>query len=391
MTSTLALAQQLIAEPSLTPEDALCQSIVAKRLGALGFVNETMLCGPAQAMVRNLWSKRPGTGAKQAQCATELIAFAGHTDVVPTGGAQLWRSDPFTPTLRDGNLYGRGAADMKTSIAAFVVAVEEFLRATPEPALSIALLLTSDEEGPALDGTVRVCEALQARGERVDHCIVGEPTSLQHSGDMIKNGRRGSLSACLTIHGKQGHVAYPDLARNPIHLAAPVLAQWAATQWDAGDEFFPPTTWQVSNIHSGTGAGNVIPGAVVIDFNFRFGTASTVQGLQNQVAAMLQRHALDFELVWTLGAEPFLTAPGALLQVAREAIKSETGIDTVLSTTGGTSDGRFIARICPQVIELGPPNASIHQIDEHIALAEIEPLKNIYRRILELLNARLCR
>ncbi len=391
MTPTLALAQQLIAQPSLTPEDALCQSIVAGRLAALGFMSETMPCGPAHARVSNLWSKRPGSTANQAQRATELIVFAGHTDVVPTGGVEHWRSDPFTPTLRDGHLFGRGAADMKTSIAAFVVAIEEFLLATPEPMLSIALLLTSDEEGPALDGTVRVCEALQARGERVDHCIVGEPTSLQHSGDMIKNGRRGSLSARLTIRGKQGHVAYPDLASNPIHLAAPVLAEWAATQWDAGNEFFPPTTWQVSNIHAGTGAGNVIPGVVIIDFNFRFGTASTAQRLQHRVQEALQRQGLDFELVWTLGAEPFLTAPGALLQVAREAIKSETGIDAALSTTGGTSDGRFIARICPQVIELGPPNASIHQIDEHIALAEIEPLKNIYRRILELLNARLCR
>lgn len=391
MTATLALAQQLIAQPSLTPEDVLCQSIVAGRLAALGFVNESMLCGPAHARVSNLWSKRPGSTANQAQRATELIVFAGHTDVVPTGGAEHWRSDPFTPTLRDGHLFGRGAADMKTSIAAFVVAIEEFLLATPEPVLCIALLLTSDEEGPALDGTVRVCEALHARGERVDYCIVGEPTSLRHSGDMIKNGRRGSLSARLTIHGKQGHVAYPELASNPIHLVAPVLAEWAATQWDAGNEFFPPTTWQVSNIHAGTGAGNVIPGTAVIDFNFRFGTASTPQRLQDRVRAALQRHGLDFELVWTLGAEPFLTAPGVLLQVAREAIKSETGIGAALSTTGGTSDGRFIARICPQVIELGPPNASIHQIDEHITLAEIEPLKNIYRGILELLNARLCR
>ncbi len=389
MTRSVELACELIARRSVTPHDDRCQAIVGERLARLGFVNEIMVAGPAHAPVTNLWSKRSGPSANQAHRATKLIVFAGHTDVVPTGGDDLWRSDPFTPTLRDGHLYGRGAADMKSSIAAFVVAVEEFLLAAPASALSIALLLTSDEEGPAIDGTFRVCEALQSRGERLDYCIVGEPTALLHSGDMIKNGRRGSLSARLTIRGKQGHVAYPDLARNPIHLAAPLLSEWAATSWDAGNEFFPPTTWQVSNIHAGTGAGNVIPGSVVIDFNFRFGTASTPQSLQQRVQATLLQHALDFELVWTLGAEPFLTPPGALLQVAREAIMLETGIDAALSTTGGTSDGRFIAKICPQVIELGPPNASIHQIDEHVPLDEIEALKNIYRRVLEGLSRRL--
>ncbi len=388
MPSTLHLAEQLIACASITPDDARCQQIIAARLAPLGFVCETIASGPADFRVTNLWAKRAAATAKQAQTATELIVFAGHTDVVPTGPLAQWHSDPFTPTQRDGKLYGRGAADMKTSLAAFVVAVEEFLAAQPDTALSIGFLLTSDEEGPALDGTVKVCEALQARGERLDYCIVGEPTSLQRSGDMIKNGRRGTMSGRLTVKGLQGHIAYPLLAKNPIHLVAPALAELVATEWDQGNAFFPPTSWQVSNIHAGTGASNVIPGTVVIDFNFRFSTESTPETLQTRLQTLLDRHALDYELDWTVGGRPFLTTPGTLVDAVVAAIKSETGIDSVLSTTGGTSDGRFIARICPQVIELGPPNASIHQIDEYLPLAEIEPLKNIYRRVLENLNAR---
>lgn len=389
MSSTLHLAKQLIACGSRTPDDAGCQQIIAARLIPLGFVCETMSRGPDHFRVTNLWAKRPAEPVNKAQAATKLIVFAGHTDVVPSGPLAQWQSDPFTPTERDGKLYGRGAADMKTSLAAFVVAVEEFVAAQPGTALSIGFLLTSDEEGPALDGTVKVCEALQARGEQLDYCVIGEPTALERSGDMIKNGRRGTLSGQLTVKGLQGHIAYPHLARNPIHLLAPALAELVAIEWDPGSAFFPPTSWQVSNIHAGTGASNVIPGGLVVDFNFRFGTESTPESLQSRLQAVLDRHALDYELAWTLGGLPFLTTPGTLVEAVIDAIKFETGIDTVLSTSGGTSDGRFIANLCPQVIELGPPNASIHQIDEHVSLAEIEPLKNIYRRVLENLSARL--
>jgi succinyl-diaminopimelate desuccinylase len=317
--------------------------------------------------------------------------FAGHTDVVPTGPLAAWASDPFVPSHRDGKLFGRGAADMKTSLAAMVVACEEFVAANPVPAIDVAFLLTSDEEGPALDGTVVVCDTLKRRGERLDWCIVGEPTSVERTGDMIKNGRRGTMSGKLTIMGVQGHIAYPHLAKNPIHLAAPVLAELAATVWDEGNEFFPPTSWQISNIHGGTGASNVIPGTVVVDFNFRFSTESTPEGLQQRLAELLRRHGLqpgaDYDLDWTLGGRPFLTPPGTLVDAVRAAIRDEVGLATTLSTTGGTSDGRFIAQVCPQVIELGPPNATIHKIDEHVALADIEPLKNIYRRTLEHLDA----
>ena len=389
MARTLHLAEQLIARPSLTPDDAGCQDIIAARLAPLGFVCETMASGPDHFRVTNLWAKRPAARSHQSGAATELIVFAGHTDVVPTGPLDQWHSDPFTPSQRDGKLYGRGSSDMKTSLAAFVVAVEEFVAAQPDTALSIAFLLTSDEEGPATDGTVIVCQALQERGERLDYCIVGEPTSLERTGDMIKNGRRGSLSGRLTVKGVQGHIAYPHLAKNPIHLAAPALAELVGMEWDSGNEFFPPTSWQLSNIHGGTGASNVIPGALVLDFNFRFSTESTPEALQTRLQAVLNQHGLDYELAWTLGGLPFLTAPGTLVQAVCAAIKSESGIDTVLSTTGGTSDGRFIAKICPQVIELGPPNATIHQINEHLRLADIEPLKNIYRRVLENLHARL--
>ncbi len=382
MSRTLHLAEQLISCPSVTPDDGGCQQIIAQRLAPLGFVCETMVSGPDNFRVANLWAKRTSSRA-----GAKTLAFAGHTDVVPTGPLDQWSSDPFTPTHRDGKLYGRGAADMKTSLAAFVVAVEEFLATQPDPAISIALLLTSDEEGPATDGTVVVCNALKARGEAPDWCIVGEPTSVQRTGDMIKNGRRGTMSGKLTVRGIQGHIAYPQLARNPIHQVAPALAALVATEWDKGNEFFPPTSWQVSNIHGGTGASNIIPGAVVIDFNFRFSTESTPEGLQQRVKAVLDAHALEYDLAWTVGGLPFLTTPGELVGAVQAAIRAETGIETELSTTGGTSDGRFIAQICPQVIECGPTNATIHKIDEHLPVADIEPLKNIYRRTLGNLNA----
>ena len=382
MTSTLQLTEQLIARPSVTPDDALCQGLLAERLQALGFVCESIVSGPDTFRVSNLWALK-----KSANPNAKTLVFAGHTDVVPTGPLAQWHSDPFIPTQRGGRLYGRGAADMKTSIAAFVVAVEEFLAREPQPALNLALLLTSDEEGPAVDGTVVVCQALVARGQKLDYCIVGEPTSVERTGDMIKNGRRGTLSGKLVVNGVQGHIAYPHLARNPIHQLAPALAELVATVWDQGNAFFPPTSWQVSNVHGGTGASNVIPGAVTVDFNFRFCTESTPDSLKQRLHAVLDRHGLDYKLDWTLGGLPFLTKPGHLVQVLQQAIRAETGLETELSTTGGTSDGRFIAQICPQVIECGPPNATIHKVDENIALADIEPLKNIYRRVLELLAA----
>ncbi|MCW5652355.1 succinyl-diaminopimelate desuccinylase [Hydrogenophaga sp.] len=385
MTATLRLTEQLIALPSVTPRDEGCQALIAARLAPLGFRCETLSSGPDDFRVTNLWA-RLGTGQRPT------LVFAGHTDVVPTGPLEAWQSDPFLPSHRDGRLYGRGASDMKTSLAAMVVACEEFLAAQPAPAIDIAFLLTSDEEGPAVDGTVVVCETLRQRGERLDWCIVGEPTSVERSGDMIKNGRRGTLSGKLTVKGIQGHIAYPHLARNPIHLVAPVLAALVATTWDAGNDFFPPTSWQISNIHGGTGASNVIPGNVVIDFNFRFSTESTPESLQQRVHAILEAQGLaqgtDYDLAWTLGGRPFLTTPGTLVDAVRQAILDETGLQTTLSTTGGTSDGRFIAQVCPQVIEFGPPNATIHKIDEHVALADIEPVKNIYRRTLEQLSAR---
>ncbi|MCX8004335.1 MAG: succinyl-diaminopimelate desuccinylase [Burkholderiaceae bacterium] len=375
MSATFQLLCQLIARPSVTPEDAGCQSLIAQRLGPLGFRAETI----ARNGTTNLWLRR-GT-------QRPVVVLAGHTDVVPPGPREAWHSDPFAPTVRDGRLYGRGAADMKSSLAAFVVAVEEFVRRQPAHRGSIALLLTSDEEGPATDGTVAVVEALRARGEAIDYALVGEPTSVDRLGDTIKNGRRGSLSGRLTVRGVQGHVAYPQLARNPVHELAPALAQLVAETWDQGDAYFPPTTFQVSNIHAGTGAGNVIPGVCVVDFNLRFAPASPAPRLQARVEDILRAHRLDYELRWTLGAEPFLTAPGALVEAVRRAIEATTGIVPTLSTTGGTSDGRFLATICPQVVEFGPPNASIHQVNEHIALADLEPLKDVYRRTLESLLA----
>ena len=399
MTSTIRLTEQLMSRRSVTPDDGGCQVIIAARLAPLGFATHTLVSGPDSFKVTNLWSKRPASHVRQAYKATTKIAktapenstktlvFVGHTDVVPTGPLDQWTSDPFTPTHRDGRLFGRGSSDMKTSIAAFVVAVEEFVAAQPDAALNIAFLLTSDEEGPAVDGTIKVCEWLAAQGEVLDYCIVGEPTSVERTGDMIKNGRRGTMSGKLTVKGIQGHIAYPHLAKNPIHDVAPALAELVATQWDQGNEFFQPTSWQISNIHGGTGASNVIPGAVVVDFNFRFSTESTADGLQARVHKLLDQHGLDYELSWVVGGLPFLTTPGTLVNAVRDAIRSETGIETQLSTTGGTSDGRFMAQICPQVIELGPTNAMIHKINEYLPVADIEPLKNIYRRVLENLAA----
>lgn len=376
---TLRLAEQLIARPSITPHDAGCMDLIAEQLQPLGFDCEFIESGPEDFRVRNLWARRPGRSGK-------VLAFAGHTDVVPTGPLQQWSSDPFTPTHRDGKLYGRGTSDMKSSLAAMVVAVQEFLSHNPYPQLGLAFLLTSDEEGPALDGTVVVCERLKSRAQIPDFCIVGEPTSVQTTGDMIKNGRRGTLSGRLTVKGVQGHIAYPHLADNPIHRLAPALAELVATRWDEGNAYFPPTSWQVSNVHAGTGASNVIPGECVVDFNFRFCTESTPESLQQRLAAVLDRHGLRYELKWTLGGLPFLTTPGALVQAVQQAIAHVTGLTTELSTSGGTSDGRFIAQICPQVIEFGPPNATIHKVDEHVALDQLAPLKHIYRQVLERLD-----
>lgn len=380
MSPTLRLAEELIARPSVTPHDKGCLDLLAERLAALGFVCERLDSGPAEFRVSNLWAKRHGC-ANAAPAKT--LVFAGHTDVVPTGPLDQWHSDPFTPSHRDGVLYGRGAADMKSSIAAMVVAVESFLAEYPDPALSIAFLLTSDEEGPAKDGTVVVCQQLKARGEVLDYCIVGEPTSVNQLGDMIKNGRRGTMSGKLTVKGIQGHIAYPHLARNPIHLFAPALAELAAITWDAGNAYFPATSWQVSNIHAGTGASNVIPGQLLVDFNFRFCTESTPESLQQRLSAVLDAHELDYSLAWVIGGLPFLTPPGTLVAAARGAILAETGLTTELSTTGGTSDGRFIAKICPQLIEFGPINASIHKINEHVLVSSLEPLSRIYRGVME--------
>jgi succinyl-diaminopimelate desuccinylase len=378
MSATLRLAEQLIARRSVTPDDGGCQALVAERLAPLGFVCSSLPFGPEQSCVSNLWADRPGSSA-----AGKRLVFAGHTDVVPTGPLAAWRSDPFVPTHRDGRLYGRGAADMKSSIAAMVVAAEEFVAASPTAAGAIAFLITSDEEGPSLDGTKRVCEWLAERGTPLDYCIVGEPTSVTRLGDTIKNGRRGTLSGKLTIKGVQGHIAYPHLAQNPIHLAAPVLAELATVVWDAGNAHFPPTSWQMSNIHAGTGAGNVIPGELVVDFNFRFSTESTSESLRSRLEAIVSRHGARHEIVWTLGGEPFLTAPGTLSTALAAAIREHAGVETELSTTGGTSDGRFISRICKEVVELGPVNASIHKIDECVEVASLDVLKDIYRATLE--------
>jgi succinyl-diaminopimelate desuccinylase len=351
--------------------------LLAERLTRVGFKCEPMKFGE----VTNLWARR---GIEHP-----VVCFAGHTDVVPTGPLSEWQSDPFVPTIRGGKLYGRGAADMKSSIAAFVVAAERFVAERPRHAGSVALLLTSDEEGPAVDGTVRVVETLKARSETIDYCIVGEPSSVDTLGDMLKIGRRGSLSGRLVVRGVQGHVAYPHLVKNPIHLLAPALAELARTPWDKGNESFPPTSFQVSNIHAGTGAGNVVPGSVEVDFNFRFSTESSEQSLRQRVEALLQRHGLEYALEWTLGARPFLSKRGRLADIVLAAGKRHTGSSGELSTTGGTSDARFIIDICPEVIEIGPVNMSIHKLNEHIALDELEVLPLIYLDALRaLLDAR---
>lgn len=369
--STLTLARQIIACPSVTPDDAGCMEIIATRLQPLGFSIEYI----NRNGVTNLWARR-GT-------SKPLFVFAGHTDVVPTGPLDKWTSPPFAPEIRDGMLYGRGAADMKSSLAAMLTATEAFVAANPNHPGSIAFLLTSDEEGDANDGTVAVVDALKARGESLDYCIIGEPTSVDTLGDMIKNGRRGSLSGKLTVKGIQCHIAYPHLGRNPIHEAAPALAELGDTEWDQGNEYFPPTTWQISNIHGGTGATNVVPGSVEIKFNFRFSTASTPESLQQRLSAILDKHELEYEIDWTLGARPFLTGRGPLAEAASNAIREICGIETELSTTGGTSDGRFIADICAQLLEIGPVNATSHKIDECVDITTLPRLSAIYTRILE--------
>ena len=368
---TLGLARALIARPSVTPDDAGCQKLIAERLAPLGFRCETLVVNG----VTNLWARR---GADRP-----LVCLAGHTDVVPTGPRDGWQSDPFAPSERDGWLYGRGAADMKSSLAAFVTAIEAFVAAHPQAPGSIALLLTSDEEGPSVDGTVRVVEHLAAAGEAIDYCIVGEPSSVERLGDMIKNGRRGTLSGTLTVHGVQGHVAYPHLARNPIHLAAPALAELAAMRWDDGDEFFPPTTWQCSNIHAGTGATNVIPGSLAVMFNFRHAPTSARETLQRRFEAVLATHGLDYAIDWTGWGDPYLTPRGALVDVVSDVLRESAGVTPEISCSGGTSDGRFIAAICREVVELGPVNASIHKLNERVKIADLALLATVYRRILE--------
>jgi succinyl-diaminopimelate desuccinylase len=367
--ATLRLARELISRRSVTPEDGGCQEFLAERLARLGFAIEPVRRGE----VTNLWARRGE--------ARPLLCFIGHTDVVPTGPIEKWHSDPFVPAERDGKLFGRGAADMKTSIAAFVVAVEGFLARHPSPRGSIALLITSDEEGPAVDGTSKVVELLKNRGERIDYCLVGEPTCVSRLGDTIKNGRRGSLSGALRVRGVQGHVAYPHLAKNPVHLAVPALTELAATEWDRGNEYFPPTTWQISNIHGGTGAANVIPGEVEILFNFRFSTASSPEGLKARVGSILDRHGLDYELDWSLSG-PYLTPRGKLVETLSAAIRDVTGATPEVSTSGGTSDGRFLAELCSEVVEFGPVNASIHKVNEHVDLSAIESLREIYQGLL---------
>jgi len=377
MTAALRLAETLIACRSLTPADAGCQAVLAQRLTPLGFACESLDAGPDSARVSNLWAVHRGTRSGPT------LVLAGHTDVVPTGPLDRWTSDPFVPTHRNGRLYGRGAADMKTAVACMAVAAEEFVRAQPGHAGTLALLITSDEEGPSLHGTLHAVQVLKQRGVQLDACLIGEPTSVDRVGDMVKNGRRGTLSARLVIHGIQGHIAYPQLARNPIHDFAPALAELGTTRWDEGNAFFLPTSWQVSNIHAGTGVGNVIPGELVVDCNFRFSTESTADALKDRFEAVLRRHGVQHSISWTLGGEPFLTPPGTLHAALAAAAEAELGITPELSTTGGTSDGRFIARICPQVMEFGFSNESAHKIDEWVEVAAIEPLKNAYRRTLE--------
>jgi succinyl-diaminopimelate desuccinylase len=372
---TLELAKALIARKSVTPADEGCQRLIIDRLAPLGFRPEVMVHGD----VANLWIRHGE--------ARPLVVLAGHTDVVPPGPLDKWATDPFVPTIREDKLYGRGAADMKTSIAAFVVAVEALVRANPGHPGSVALLVTSDEEGPSVDGTVRVVEELKRRGEAIDYCIVGEPSSAERFGDTIKNGRRGSLTGRLFVRGVQGHVAYPQRAKNPVHLAAPALAELAAAEWDRGNEYFPPTSFQISNIHAGTGAQNIIPGTLQVDFNFRFSTESTPETLKSRVAAILDRHGLEHSIDWTLGGKPFLTKRGRLVETLASVIREVTGVTPEVNCTGGTSDGRFIFDICPEVAEFGPVNRSIHKVNEAVALEEMEPLAKIYRKTVEALLA----
>lgn len=383
MSAALDLTEALIACRSVTPVDGGCQDLIAKRLQAIGFHTESVVSGPEDFQVTNLWAIKKGKSGDQGK----VLMFAGHTDVVPTGPLEKWASDPFTPSIRDGMLYGRGAADMKTSLAGFVVATEEFIIHHPDHQGSIAFLITSDEEGPAHDGTVIMCERLQKQGQRLDYCVIGEPTSVDQLGDMIKNGRRGSLSGKLKINGIQAHIAYPHLGKNPIHLSAPAIAALSQTEWDKGNEYFQPTSFQISNIHAGTGANNIIPSELAIDLNFRFSTESKPEHLRERVETILKDAGLDFKIDWHLGGSPFITSDGTLASALRSAIKAETGVLTELSTTGGTSDGRFISKICKEVVEFGPLNATSHKINECVIVDNVEPLKNIYRRTLEQLIA----
>jgi len=383
MSATLELTEALIACHSVTPADGGCQDLIAKRLQAIGFHTESVVSGPEDFQVTNLWAIKKGRAGDQGK----VLVFAGHTDVVPTGPLEKWTNNPFTPTIRDGMLYGRGAADMKTSLASFVVATEEFVTNHPDHEGSVAFLITSDEEGPAKDGTVIMCEHLLKQGQRLDYCVIGEPTSVVRLGDMIKNGRRGSLSGKLKIKGIQAHIAYPHLGENPIHLTAPAISALVETEWDKGNAYFQPTSFQISNIHSGTGANNIIPGELTIDFNFRFSTESKPEQLRERLESILKDAGLNFEIDWHLGASPFITGDGELAGALRKAIKAETHIETELSTTGGTSDGRFISKICKEVVEFGPLNATSHKIDECVIIDDVVPLKNIYRKTLEQLIA----
>ncbi|MCE3237700.1 MAG: dapE 1 [Gammaproteobacteria bacterium] len=371
MSAIITLLQQLIRCPSITPHDAGCQAIISQHLTSLGFKLEPMRFN----QVDNLWA-RHGIQAP-------LVVFAGHTDVVPPGPRDAWLADPFEPTVRDGLLYGRGAADMKSGLACMIIAATHFLQKNPDYTGSIAFLITSDEEGASIDGTKKVVETLIKRNEKIDYCIIGEATSHHHLGDQIRVGRRGSLSGKLIVYGKQGHVAFPHLAKNPIHLIAPILQTLTSTVWDEGNDYFPPTTFQISNIHAGTGTNNVIPGQLEIQFNFRFSTAVTAKELQNRVTQLLNENALQFDVQWDYSGQPFLTQQGNLVSAVKKSIQDITGLETVLSTGGGTSDGRFIAPTGTEVIELGPCNASVHQVNEHVRIADLEVLAKIYEQILE--------
>ena len=368
--ATIDLLSDLISRKSVTPEDAGCQDVLIERLEKMGFTIEKMPFGD----VKNFWARR-GT-------QSPVLCFAGHTDVVPSGPTELWHSDPFTPTIKEGYLYGRGAADMKGGIAAWITALERFLENHSDHQGSIALLITSDEEGPFINGTTRVIDTLEARSEKIDWCVVGEASSTDKLGDFIKNGRRGSLSGKLKIKGVQGHVAYPHLVKNPIHLGAQAIAEITAEQWDDGNEFFPPTSFQISNYHAGTGANNIVPSEAVIDFNFRFSTQSTETGLKERVHAILDKYEIDYTIDWAFSGNPFITEKGELIDASRAAISAVTGVEAELSTSGGTSDGRFIAPTGAQVIELGPVNATIHKINECVKVDDLDTLSNVYENIL---------